>query len=412
MPAGLRRLVAGTAVALGLLAGVGSPALAAGSKSSQLPIPLPIPVPPGSDSGPAPGGYQQNDGKGFWNILPSGENGLANGPQLAAFLTTGQRPPHSNDQLAMYGDLVYATPGLTAADIPKYFKDASFGVKDGDVERRYSPRSDVTIVRDKGFGVPHIYGSTRAGAMFGIGYATAEDRLFFIDVLRHLGRAQLSSFAGGAPANRAFDEEQWQVAPYTEKDLEDQINKFPRYGADGVMLHDDLVKYVAGINQYISEAKLDPTKMPGEYIAINKPLGPDPWKGTDVVATAALVGAIFGKGGGGELNDAAVLQAAQKRFGLKRGLRVWKDFRSANDAERPTTVHKARFPYELTPKKIARGSLAIPDRGSFKELDTASGNTSSTSASASSSGIGGLLRFPGAMSNALVVSGAESQSGR
>ena len=29
----------------------------------------------------------------------------------------------------MYGDLVYAAPGLKKADIPKYFKDATFGVK-------------------------------------------------------------------------------------------------------------------------------------------------------------------------------------------------------------------------------------------------------------------------------------------
>jgi Penicillin amidase len=56
----------------------------------------------------------------------------------------------------------------------------------------------VTIVRDRGFGVPHIYGATRDGAMFGLGYAGAEDRLFFMDALRHAGRAQLSSFAGGA----------------------------------------------------------------------------------------------------------------------------------------------------------------------------------------------------------------------
>ena len=34
--------------------------------------------------------------------------------------------------------------------------------------------------------------------MFGIGYATAEDRLFFIDVLRHSGQGDLAQFAGGA----------------------------------------------------------------------------------------------------------------------------------------------------------------------------------------------------------------------
>ena len=48
----------------------------------------------------------------------------------------------------MYADLVRATPGLSAADIPKYFKDESFGVKPEDVVRTYSPRDDVTIQRD------------------------------------------------------------------------------------------------------------------------------------------------------------------------------------------------------------------------------------------------------------------------
>jgi len=109
-------------------------------------------------------------------------------------------------------------------------------VKPGDVERTYSPggRSDVTVVRDKGFGVPHIYATTRAGAMFALGYAAAEDRLFFIDILRHLGRAQLASFAGGAPGNRAFDQMQWSVAPYTEADFQKQIQfGLTHYGAEG-----------------------------------------------------------------------------------------------------------------------------------------------------------------------------------
>jgi hypothetical protein len=39
----------------------------------------------------------------------------------------------------MYRDLVYATPGLTAEQIPSYFKDSSFGVHADDVERTYSP---------------------------------------------------------------------------------------------------------------------------------------------------------------------------------------------------------------------------------------------------------------------------------
>src|SRR3954451_25332124 len=242
----------------------------AAAQVPSLPVPLPaLPtvVPPGvvPATGPSPGAYQADDGLGFHNVLPSGTRGRYNAAELGAFLTTGATVPHCCDQLGMYADLVYATPGLKAADIPKYFKDASFGVQQA--ERTYSPRSDATIVRDSGFGVPHVYGKTRAGAMFGLGYAGAEDRLFFMDVLRHAGRGELSSFAGGA--NQAMDAEQWQVAPYTEADLTRQADQLPEFlGAQGTLIQRDVDNYIAGINAYISEAKLDPTKMPGEYAAI------------------------------------------------------------------------------------------------------------------------------------------------
>ena len=74
--------------------------------------------------------------------------------QLAAFLTTGATVEHCCDQLPMYNDLVYATPGVK--DLGKYFKDGSFGVQADNVAPTYSPRADVTIVRDKAFGMPHV----------------------------------------------------------------------------------------------------------------------------------------------------------------------------------------------------------------------------------------------------------------
>jgi acyl-homoserine lactone acylase PvdQ len=117
--------------------------------------------------------------------------------------------------------------------VPSYFKDATFGVRAGDVARTETPEAGLTIVRD-GYDVPHIYGDTRAELMFGAGYAGAEDRLFLMDVLRHTGRATLSSFAGGSRSNRAMDEGQWALAPYTEQDLQAQIDAAPRlYGAAG-----------------------------------------------------------------------------------------------------------------------------------------------------------------------------------
>src|SRR3954454_22788114 len=154
----------------------------------------------------------------------------------------------------MYGDLVHVAPKLKARDIGRYFKDASFGVKPGDVERSYKPRADVTILRDKGFGTGHVYGDTRNGTMFGAGYLAAEDRLFFIDVLRHLGRAQLTSFAGGAKGNQDFDEEQWAIAPYTEDDLQRQYDQLDDlYGAQGKEIQQDVKDYVDGVNAYVAQ---------------------------------------------------------------------------------------------------------------------------------------------------------------
>jgi acyl-homoserine lactone acylase PvdQ len=351
-----------------------------------------------SVQGPPAEPYRANDAGGFRNVLPPGENGFGNALDLAGFEASQARPAHSSDQLPLYRDLLTAYPGLDDAGVDRFFKDASFGVKPGDVERTYSPRADVTIVRDH-YGVPHIYGETRVGAEFGIGYATAEDRLFFLDVFRHLGRAQLSSFAGGAPANRLLDEQVWNVAPYTEEDLQRQVDQRPPgYEQEAEVLKRDLDNYVAGINAYIAEARLDPTKMPAEYAAIGQPQGPADWKGADVVATADVVGSIFGAGGGGELRSALVLQRAIERFGKRGGRRAWHDFRSAEDPEAPTTVRK-RFPYEVPPKH-PRG-VALPDPGSVTDLRTAD-----PSAAKSQTGV------PRAMSNALLVSGRLTRSGR
>jgi acyl-homoserine lactone acylase PvdQ len=310
--------------------------------------------------------YGANDAGGFRNVLPPGEAGTDNAFQLAQFRANGQRPAHWDDQLKLYTDLVYASPGLTHDQIPNYFKDATFGVKPDDVASTESPRAGVTIVRDKQYGVPHVYGQARGDVMFGAGWAGAEDRLFLMDILRHTGRAQLSSFAGGAAGNRAMDRTQWSLAPYTEADLQAQVDNAGKlYGAAGLQVVDDVNNYIAGINAYIDAAKLDPNKMPAEYAAFGK--SPDPWKATDVIATASLIGGIFGKGGGNEVRSALALQAFQSHFGAAAGRRAWSDFRSKNDPEAPTTVSR-RFPYETTSPFATRG-LAMPDPGSVQFTD-------------------------------------------
>ena len=357
--------------------------------------------------------YQFNDFGGFQDVLPPGANGHVNLVALAAFLTTGARPQHSSDQRDMYARLLSATPGVSARTLGTLFKDASFGVAPGQQARAYRPRTGLTITRDRAFGVPHVYGDTRAAAMFGLGYVAAEDRLFFIDALRHAGRGRLSSFAGGAAGNRAMDEEQWTLAPYTEADLQRQADQLDDlFGDDGRQIQADAAEYVAGVNTYIDEARLDITKMPGEYAAIGKPL--EPWKVTDIIATASLVGGIFGKGGGDELTQMELRRSFIGRYGARRGAALWREWAAYEDADAPTTVRGRRFPYQTPPKRPARGGLAIADAGSLRRTKVVAGAGAAPAGGLLGGLLDGLLPRAGASpaaSNALVVSAAESASG-
>ncbi len=370
----------------------------------------------------APGAFAQderagqNDYGGFRNVLPGGQGQTINGVDLAANQVTGDPPSTFTSQLSMYTDLLKATPTLSAADLDRYFKREGFGVSSGDVDSTVSPRPGVTIVRDRQFGVPHVYGETRSDTMFGAGYASGQDRLFFMDVLRHTGRARLTELIGPGEKDSTvkMDAEQLKIADYSEQELQAMIDTARRdAGPEGEVVYQDLLDYVAGINAYIDEARLDPTKMPGEYPALGKTV--EDWKPTDTVAVASLIGGIFGRGGGSEALAAQALRAAQERFGVRRARAVFRDFRAENDPEAPVTTQR-RFPFD-NPGKLNRKSIAAIDVGSYKDRNpVVSGGGGSGS---SSQGPGWLerlqrdgLAFPKAQSNALLVNRSRSASGR
>jgi acyl-homoserine lactone acylase PvdQ len=361
----------------------------------------------GSSAQAAPEPYGANDAGGFRNVLPPGENGLDNLPQLFAFRGTGALPPHFADQQPLYEDLLYASPTLTDAQVPGYFKDATFGVQPADVASTTEPRPGTTIVRDATYGVPHIYGDTRADTMFGAGYAGAADRLFLMDVLRHTGRAELASFLGGS--NASADASQWASSPYTDADYERQIALLSQlHGTAGDQAIADMQAYVDGINAYIAAAKADSSLKPAEYALLAKPI--EPWKPSDVLAVASLVGGIFGRGGGNELRSAQTMQAFEDRFGRAAGRKAWLGFRAKNDPEAPTTISR-RFPYETRSAFVKKG-LALPKPGSVRETKTAK---VSSAPAGSSLSVGAQLeraiRAAGHASNWELVSAANSASG-
>src|SRR5919201_789416 len=98
------------------------------------------------------------------NILPPGNNGLTN-PIDAA---TGKPEAHATDQQAMYANLKNVAPNLQSGAIHQYYKDAGFSLAPGDIERTttFASHPGTVILWDR-FGVPHIYGNTRADTEFG-----------------------------------------------------------------------------------------------------------------------------------------------------------------------------------------------------------------------------------------------------
>jgi len=384
-------------------------------------LPLSVVAAPGLT---ADGRYRQfGDAGGFRSILPAGQKGNGNAVEaLAAQL--GTLPPHSTDQYGMYHDLGYAATTLNEAQLPSYFKDASFGVRADDIDRVYSPTLGVTVIRDKSFGVPHIFGTTRAATMYAAGYTGAEDRLFVMDVLRHVGRARLSEFLGPSPENQAMDRDQLAAAPYTDTDLSRQVQDLAASGAEGAAAVADIQNYARGVNAFITEALLNPLKLPAEYAALQQL--PRTWTPEDSVAVGSYIGGRLGRGGGEELANLCGLRATAAELGNAAQARhVFEDLHFTDDPEAPTTSSKpAPYPSGLGPVDPASqpnldcATLTAVGAGSpsFDDLLAAIrgavplGPESGQLATAPWGPMD--LTLPEDMSNALLVAGAKTKGGK
>ncbi len=377
-------------------------------------------------AGNAVEGQQVGDPFGeLWNILPPGSNGTVTaldlaqvGPSRQATATT---PPNVADQLEMYDVLTTVEPSaITHDDIARMFKHENF--TPDEVTSTESPRDGVTIRRDQ-FGVPFIDGTTFEDVEFGAGYAGTEDRMFLMDVLRHTGQARLAEFVGDSPGNIAMDRAQLATAFYTPAEAEAQIQKAAdNAGADGPKLLSAVDSFVAGINSAQDALcpggnVLAPT-CPVEYAALQKL--PAAWTRADVVYVASLVGGIFGKGGGHEMQNAAWLQQLNAKFGAAKAKVVYDDLREKNDPEAPATA-ETRTPYELGGINPDKPGVAMPD----PDAETAPGSGDPTSASATlpaaadrpqidlpdGTTIDLALERHG-MSNAILLDGAHSSTGK
>ena len=277
-----------------------------------------------------PAGAQTDFGRQVFNILPPGQSG--------AF------PPNANstDQLRPFDALTPLFGSVRAADIPRHFKSARFGRRgQGRLER--TPRRGLEIRRDR-FGVPHIFGRTRADVMFGAGWVTAQDRGLFIEALRRPARLA----ALDAPGINSFDVaaslRRFDPSAQTEAFIRSQEQVLRRFGGKGRQVLRDVDAYIAGINAHLRSTGSQNAR----------------WTRTDVGAFISLIGARFGRGGGDEVRSARFLAALQGRLGEAEGRGAWGELTGTPDDPETFATAPGRFPYHLAPSGAAPGAL-VPD---------------------------------------------------
>ena len=368
------RLIAGAA-ALALLSIV-APA------GAQLPIgggqnpPVPIPVPSGA---PPAEPYGTNDYGGFRDILPAGHQRPRQRP--AARRVPGaraRRPPHSNDQLSMYGDLVYATPGAEGRRRRQVLQGLHLRrASPATSSARYSPaRRTSRSCATRASACPHVYGATRDGAMFGARLRRApRTACSSWTCCATPAAAELSSFAGGAKGNRAMDAEQWALAPYTEADLQQQTTSATRSTAPRARQLQQRRRATTSPASTSTSPRPSSTrrKMPGEYAAIGQPQGPDDWKAHRPRSPPPRWSA--GSSARAAARDRSPqVAAAATRFrrssASSKGAAVGATSAALEDPEAPTTVHRQALPLPGARRsKLARGRRGAAGQGLAQGCD-------------------------------------------
>ena len=257
---------------------------------------------------------------------------------------------NSTDQLALYDALTPLWNAVSPSNVHRLFKPETFGLQGKAQRVEDTGRKRLKIVRDK-WDVAHITGKTRADVMFGSGYVTAEDRNLLMQLVRGPSRIAALDVPGLDAFSLALSGRVFIPSEQAEDFLAAQYQVLESHGAKGRAIIADIDAFVAGVNAYIQKTGL---QIP-------------PWNRNDFVASAALIGGIFGVAGGDEVRRAEYLDALQDKLGAAEGRQVWDQLRQAKDPDSPVTV-PGTFSYGEASGSAMPGN-AVVDDGSFKPFE-------------------------------------------
>jgi penicillin amidase len=196
-------------------------------------------------------------------------------------------------------------------------------------------------------------------AMKWAGYATAQDRMWQMEMSRRGSRSRLSEAFGAQYVSA--DKQQFQQF-YTPEELKKQYDRLPGN------MKSWFKAYTAGVNKFIDEGNLPP-----EY-AKNQ-LKAEPWTELDSTAITINLVQLFGRGGSGELRNLAMYKYLELQPKIsKRALDVFDDFAWQNDFKAIPTcypeddkVKPVSFPNPNAVQTLKHLSM-LPDLGVFELL--------------------------------------------
>ncbi len=257
--------------------------------------------------------------------------------------------PHSLDQLPLYDGLTPLRGDVTDADIDQLFLTQDLEPI-GATTPEPIDRPGTSVVYDE-WGVAHVTGETREDLAFGAGWVTARDRSLLVDFGRGAARAAVADIPGIDAFELVQSGQVFEPSAGTEQLVTDQLDLLVEtYGEEGEEIVADATAYTEGMNAYVRANGGEP-----DYDA------------NDVVAATALIGSIFGAGGGSEAVNAEYLSRLQNALGGEQGRAAWEDTMLFDDPEAPTTLDEP-FDYPVLTGGDVTGSVVI-DEGSIVSFD-------------------------------------------
>lgn len=232
------------------------------------------------------------------------------------------------------------------------------------------------------------------------GYVQARDRLFEMDVFRHIGYGDSASVLGPMQLDSDIQ---------VQRDLYSRDELKAQYESASAVIQVSLEGFADGVNRQLIE-HLTERNLPAEFVALGH--APEPWSPVDSVAALAYMVGFFGVDGGAELENAKTFarladslgdeQAAYEAYSDLNWLSIPDEHYTTIDSERLTIDGGESIP----------GYDDVPDEQLALAHAAADAEPWGVDADALDGGIGASVRrATGALSgfrwgsNALAVSG-------